>query len=69
MAISDLNIEEKEKLISIVQTLRYANLIGLIEARDWIELIFPEFAQVRDQESDMLFLRMAQLQQGVDIEE
>lgn len=63
---SELDIKEKEILIGIIQNLRFSNLIGLIEARDWIQSIFPEFGLVRDSESDELFLKMARAQLGVD---
>lgn len=63
-SVSELPIEDKRVLVEIIERLRFMNLLGQIESRDWIELIFPEFAEVRDEESDMLFLRMAQAQSG-----
>lgn len=62
--VSELSIEDKRVFVDIIERLRFISVIGLIEARDWIELIFPEFAEVRDGDSDLLFLRMAQLQSG-----
>lgn len=61
---SQLSIDEKSALVGILERLRLVNAIGIVETRDWIELIFPEFADVRDIESDQLFRDLANLQLG-----
>lgn len=60
MSAADLNIEEKRVIIeSIILPLRGYQLLGIVEARDWIELLFPEFKEVRDREADEMFKQIA----------
>lgn len=63
-APSELSIEDKKLMLDVLTTLRTYQLIGIIECRNWIELLFPEFALVRDQDADDLFAALAKINSG-----
>lgn len=60
-----LPLEDKIQILErVVFGLRQYQLIGIIESRAWVELLFPEFAEVRDREADQMFADMAALDNG-----
>lgn len=61
---SSLSLEDKSKVLDIILNLRTYQLIGMIEARNWVEFLFPEFADFRDQDADEIFSQMASLSAG-----
>lgn len=61
---SELSVADKVKVVNdILIPLRGYHLIGMIESRKWIELLFPEFADIRDREMDDYLQNLA-AQQG-----
>lgn len=59
---SDLPLEDKRLIVeSIILPLRGYQMLGIVEARDWLEALFPEFGEVRDREADQAFKEMAEL--------
>jgi len=56
---TELSVDDKQKMLDIITTLRSYQLLGIIEARDWIEILFPEFGEIRNRESDEMFKNMA----------
>jgi hypothetical protein len=64
---SALPLEDKIQILErVVFGLRSYQLIGILESRAWVELLFPEFAGVRDSEADEMFRQLANLSNGVD---
>jgi hypothetical protein len=48
-----LPVADKIKIINeVILPLRSYQIIGLIESRAWLEVLFPEFGDVRDREMD-----------------
>ena len=61
---ASLPVEDKIKVINeVLLPLRGYQMIGLIESRQWIEVLFPEFGDIRDREMDE-YLRGLASQQG-----
>jgi len=60
----NMTIENKMKVLDVITTLRTYQLIGIVEARHWVEFLFPEFALFRDQEADQMFGEIARLSAG-----
>lgn len=58
---SELSLADKKEILNIITTLRTYQLLGILEARNWIGKLFPEFEEVRDTESDDMFRELAQL--------
>jgi hypothetical protein len=66
-SVSALPLEDKIQILErVVFGLRSYQLIGIVESRAWTELLFPEFAAVRDTEADDMFRQMAALNNGDD---
>jgi hypothetical protein len=58
---STLSVENKVKLINeVLLPLRSYQMIGHLEARKWIEVLFPEFGEIRDRELDQYLARIAE---------
>jgi len=60
----ELSIEDKRQVLEVITTLRNYQLIGIIEARNWIEKLFPEFGEFRDHDADAMFGELASLTAG-----
>lgn len=60
----NMTIDNKMKVLDVITTLRTYQLIGIVEARNWIEFLFPEFAGFRDHEADNMFGEIARLSAG-----
>jgi hypothetical protein len=66
---SELPIDEKIKILEVITTLRNYQLLGIIEARAWIEILWPEFGVVRDREADEMFAEFARIKAGRERDE
>jgi len=65
---SSLSVADKVKLVNeVLLPLRSYQMIGLIESRQWIEVLFPEFGDIRDREMDDYLRTLAS--QGPVLEE
>lgn len=62
----NMTVENKQKVLDVITTLRSYQLIGIVEARNWIEFLFPEFGEFRDREADEMFSALASLSAGRD---
>jgi hypothetical protein len=64
--VSTLTIQEKAAILSdVILPLRNYQLLGILETRNWIELLFPEFGEIRDREADAMFEEMARIKAGI----
>jgi hypothetical protein len=54
----ELNVEERFALVRLMMELRQAppiGVVGLIETRNLLARLFPDFAVIRDQDIDTIF--------------
>lgn len=67
---SSLTVEEKIKIVNdILIPLRSYQMLGLIESRAWLEVLFPEFGTFRDREMEDILVNGQDRPQDVEEEE
>lgn len=53
------NYDEAERYIRLLAELRPQTVVGLMELRNSLSQIFPEFSEIRDSELDDLIIEIA----------